>query len=130
VDLTGCDSLAVAIGTSHGVYPPGLAPRLHLDLLRQIGSAVPVPLVLHGGSGNADSEVAEACRSGIAKVNIASDIKAAYYGTMRELLVRDPGLIHAEQIEPACEAALAQVVHAKNRLLGACGGADAILGLA
>src|SRR3954466_2471214 len=58
VEQTGVDSLAVAIGTFHGLYPANLKPELKLDLLKEIKSRVSIPLVLHGGSGNpADDEI-------------------------------------------------------------------------
>lgn len=75
---TGIDSLAVAIGTSHGLYPEGFVPKLQLDLLKELKQVSPVPLVLHGGSDNPDEEIRQACQIGIRKVNIASDYKAAY----------------------------------------------------
>jgi fructose-bisphosphate aldolase class II len=120
VAATGCDSLAVAIGTSHGLYPAGMEPKLRLDLLDEIRAAAPVPLVMHGGSGNPDAEVGEACHRGINKVNISSDIKHAYYTRMRDVL-RDPVLREPNCIEPDCEAALEAVVHHKNQLFGATG---------
>ena len=55
---TGVDSLAVAIGTYHGLYPKTLKPELKLDLLKEIKDRVKIPLVLHGGSGNPDDEIA------------------------------------------------------------------------
>src|SRR3954468_7280311 len=55
---TGVDSLAVAIGTYHGIYPKTLKPELKLDLLKEIKDRVHIPLVLHGGSNNPDDEIA------------------------------------------------------------------------
>lgn len=123
VERTGCDSLAVAIGTSHGLYPAGLKPKLRLDLLAEIRDAVRRPLVMHGGSGNSDAEVGQACHLGINKVNISSDIKHAYFVRMRQVLL-DEALREPNAIEPPCEAALAEVVHAKNALFDALGRAE------
>jgi fructose-bisphosphate aldolase class II len=117
---TGCDSLAVSIGTSHGLYPRGTAPKLRLDLLAEIAAAAKVPLVLHGGSGNPDAEIAQAVGLGIAKINISSDIKRAYYDALIEALAHTTAHEPAE-IEPAAENALAEVVHAKNQLFNAVG---------
>lgn len=120
VEQTGVDSLAIAIGTRHGIYPPELKAELKLDLLREIDAAVEVPLVLHGGSNNPDSEIEEACRLGINKVNISSDIKVAYFGEMRKVLtdlaVREPNVI-----QPPCVAAMNQVAAQKIDLFGATG---------
>ena len=79
VEETGCDTLAVAIGTAHGIYPAGMKPELRQDLLSEIKKRVSVPLVLHGGSGHDSGEIAEAVKRGINKINISSDIKDAFY---------------------------------------------------
>ncbi len=77
VEETGVDCLAVAIGTAHGVYKG--EPHLRYDLLEELAAKVPVPLVLHGGSGTGDDNLALACKKGISKVNIANDLfKGAY----------------------------------------------------
>jgi fructose-bisphosphate aldolase class II len=86
VDATGIDALAVAIGTSHGIYPKGYIPKLNLELLKVIKSKVSVPLVLHGGSDNPDAEINQAVKLGVNKINISSDIKLAFYQKMREIL--------------------------------------------
>ena len=120
VEQTGVDSLAVAIGTRHGLYPSTLKPELRLDLLDEIDAAVSLPLVLHGGSNNPDDEIGQACRRGINKVNISSDIKVAYYDRMREVLT-DAALREPNTIEPPCEAALKVVAAQKIDLFGAAG---------
>jgi len=102
---TGVDSLAVAIGTCHGIYPSWMKPEIKLDLLRDIKAKVDVPLVLHGGSGNPDFEIAESVKLGINKINISSDIKVAYHSKMREVL-QDAGLREPLSIQPACVAAM------------------------
>ncbi|WP_185870132.1 class II fructose-bisphosphate aldolase, partial [Erwinia amylovora] len=76
---TGVDTLAVAIGTSHGLYPAGKQPVLDIDRLKAIRQRLTIPLVLHGGSGNKDSEVAESIKYGVGKINISSDMKKAFY---------------------------------------------------
>lgn len=86
---TGVDTLAIAIGTAHGIYPKGFKPELKLDLLKEIKSKVTVPLVLHGGSANPDAEISESVRLGINKINISSDIKDAFYQQLRLDLAAD-----------------------------------------
>jgi fructose-bisphosphate aldolase, class II len=120
VEQTGVDSLAVAIGTRHGLYPAELKPELKLDLLDEIDAVVDIPLVLHGGSNNPDAEIEQACRRGINKVNISSDIKVAYYARMREVLA-DHGLREPNAIQPPCEQALKVVAAQKIDLFGAAG---------
>lgn len=73
VERTGIDCLAVAIGTAHGLYPAGVTPNIDFQLLAQLREAVHVPLVLHGGSGSGDDNLARAAREGICKFNIGSD---------------------------------------------------------
>ena len=74
VERTKVDCLAVAIGTVHGLYPKGLKPSIDFELLKKIREAVNVPLVIHGGSGSGDDNLARACKEGICKVNICSDL--------------------------------------------------------
>jgi fructose-bisphosphate aldolase class II len=121
VEQTGVDSLAVAIGTFHGLYPADLKPELKLDLLKEIKSRVQIPLVLHGGSGNPDDEIRESARIGINKINISSDIKVAYHSKMREVLGNDPKVREPNAIQPACIEAMKVVAAHKIELFGAAG---------
>ncbi|NPV47118.1 MAG: class II fructose-bisphosphate aldolase [Armatimonadetes bacterium] len=82
VAATGVDALAVAIGNAHGQY--ARLPRLDFALLERLRQAVPVPLVLHGGSGTPDADLQRAIGLGIAKVNVATDLVAG----VRESLLR------------------------------------------
>jgi ketose-bisphosphate aldolases len=124
VEATGVDSLAVAIGTFHGLYPAGMKPELKLDLLKEIKAVLPIPLVLHGGSNNPDDEIAIAAKTGINKINISSDIKVAYHSKMREVLGDDPKLREPLMIQPACIEAMNEVAAHKIRLFGADGKAE------
>lgn len=121
VEQTGVDSLAVAIGTFHGLYPAHLKPELKLDLLKEIKSRVQIPLVLHGGSGNPDDEIREAARIGINKINISTDIKVAYHNAMREVLGNDPKVREPNAIQPACIEAMKVIAAQKIELFGAVG---------
>ena len=120
VQETGVDSLAVAIGTYHGLYPSTLKPELKLDLLKQIKAKVGMPLVLHGGSNNPDNEIAESVKLGINKINISSDIKVAYHKKMREVL-GDQGLREPLSIQPPCVEAMNEVAAHKIDLFDATG---------
>ncbi|MCE1174405.1 MAG: ketose-bisphosphate aldolase [Propionibacteriales bacterium] len=121
VEATGVDSLAIAIGTFHGLYPAGMKPELKLELLKEIKAVLPIPLVLHGGSNNPDDEIGIAARTGINKINISSDIKVAYHSKMREVLGDDPKLREPLMIQPACVAAMNEVAAHKITLFGADG---------
>lgn len=124
VEQTGVDSLAIAIGTSHGLYPSDKNPELRHDLLEQIKAAVGIPLVLHGGSSNPDAELARAVSLGINKINISSDIKVAYHDRMREVLGTDRRLREPNAIQPECIAAMKVTAAEKIDLFGAAGKAD------
>ncbi|MFC2598046.1 MAG: ketose-bisphosphate aldolase [Actinomyces massiliensis] len=123
IEATGADSLAIAIGTRHGLYPSEVKPELRLDLLAQIKERLGIPLVLHGGSNNSDKEIAGAVRGGINKINISSDIKAAYFLRMREVL-EDIHLREPNVIEPPCEEAMRRCAAQKIDLFESAGKAD------
>jgi fructose-bisphosphate aldolase class II len=123
VQATGVDSLAVAIGTSHGIYPKNMKPELKLDLLKEIKDKVELPLVLHGGSNNPDDEIAQATKLGINKINISSDIKVAYHMKMREVLA-DESLREPLTIQPPCIEAMKAVAAHKIDLFGTAGKAS------
>ncbi len=84
VEQTAVDALAVSIGTTHGVYIS--APRLEIGLLKKIDAVSPVPLVLHGGSGTPGDQLSDAIANGISKINIYSELTAAWNRAMRDFL--------------------------------------------
>ena len=84
---TGVDSLAVSIGTSHGVYAGSRTPELNFKRLQELAAAVPVPLVLHGGSGTGDENLRRAVREGITKLNVYTDFLV---GAMAEIKAAEP----------------------------------------
>ncbi len=115
VQETGCDSLAVSIGTAHGVYPV-LNPRIDFDRLERIARRVRIPLVLHGGSGLPVETVNRAIRmggaGGISKLNIATDLELAFQKVMgvgrvpdREVRELDPVLLEkaGREVQALCE---------------------------
>ena len=75
VEQTGVDALAVALGTAHGAYKG--VPKIRFELLHELRDAVPVPLVLHGGSGSGDENLARCAKEGINKLNLSNDLKRA-----------------------------------------------------
>ena len=91
VQKTGVNSLAVAIGTAHGVYKG--EPKLDLDRLVEIRKIVDVPLVLHGASGLSEEAVKESIKRGICKVNFATELRIAYTDGVKELLEEKPETI-------------------------------------
>ena len=118
IESTGVDTLAVAIGTLHGLYPKNMKPKLRLDLLEAIAAQVDIPLVLHGGSANPDREIVRAIQLGISKINISSDIKNAFYQKCRQVLT-DPALREPLSIYPPAIQAMKAVARRKLDLFGA-----------
>jgi fructose-bisphosphate aldolase class II len=82
VKETEIDALAVAIGTVHGLYKS--KPNIRLGLLEEIAKRVPIPLVMHGGSGTRDTDVSKAISIGIAKVNVCTELVAAFADTFAD----------------------------------------------
>lgn len=113
VEATGVDTLAIAIGTAHGIYPKGVKPELKLDLLKKIKAVVNVPLVLHGGSSNPDAEIAESVKLGVNKINISSDIKVAFYQQCRKTLNENPELREPFELYPESIEAMKEVINYK-----------------
>lgn len=107
---TGVDALAIAIGTAHGAYK--MKPCLDLERLREIRSAVSVPLVLHGGSGLSDADFRNTVRDGIAKINIFTDLCEAGFAAEGDSYL---------ELRAARVAAIREAVKAKMRLFGSAG---------
>ena len=142
VRQTGCDSLAVAIGTSHGAYKFKGEPRLAIERLSAIARNVAVPLVLHGASavppevlalferhggklpgakGVPPAGIREAIACGIAKVNIDTDLRLAFTGHVRRVLSESPDVFDPRKILNAAREGMKEVVKGKMRLFGSSG---------
>lgn len=89
VARTGCGSLAVGVGTAHGVYKG--TPHIEQGVLKEIRSRLEIPLVLHGTSGVPDDQVAEAIRNGICKVNYATELRQAFTKGFMGYMAANPG---------------------------------------
>lgn len=94
--LTSTDSLAVSIGTSHGVYKQG-TPKLNFARLTELKQAVSIPLVLHGGSSSGDENLSHAAQLGITKVNIYTDLANAALNATRQDFNSEPDLAFAQR---------------------------------
>lgn len=115
---TGCDYLAVAIGTTHGHYQR--QPHLDIPRLKAIRTAVDVPLVLHGSSYTPDDQVAATIPHGVAKVNVATELSDVWLGAAK-LAAADTGLRYPSQILLPARDAVTERVRAKLRLFGSSG---------
>ncbi|RZT01140.1 class II fructose-1,6-bisphosphate aldolase [Cuneatibacter caecimuris] len=115
-ERTGVSSLAVAIGTAHGVYTG--EPKLDLDRLTEIRKVVSIPLVLHGASGLSDEAVKESIRRGICKVNFATELRIAYTEGVKETLEADPGVFDPKKYGKAGMAKVKELVMNRMKVCG------------
>ncbi|MBE7047550.1 MAG: class II fructose-1,6-bisphosphate aldolase [Ruminococcaceae bacterium] len=143
VTRTGVDSLAIAIGTSHGAYKfkPGQKPQLRFDILEEVSKKLPgFPIVLHGASsvipeyveminanggdmpdaiGIPEDMLREAAKSAVCKINIDSDIRLALTGTIRKYFNDNPSHFDPRQyLKPARAAVKDMVAHKITKVLG------------
>ena len=146
VTRTGVDSLAIAIGTSHGAYKfkPGTKPQLRFDILEEVEKRLPgFPIVLHGASsvipkfvqmvnayggrmpdaiGVPEDMLRQAASMAVCKINIDSDLRLAMTGTIRKYFAEHPDHFDPRQyLKPAREAIKAMVAHKIVNVLG-CNG--------
>ena len=146
VSKTGCDSLAIAIGTSHGAYKfkPGTKPQLRFDVLEECAKRLPgFPIVLHGASsvpqnfveeinkyggnmpgaiGIPEEQLAQAAKLAVCKINIDSDIRLAMTASVRKYLAEHPDHFDPRQwLKPARQAVKEMVTHKIVNVLG-CNG--------
>lgn len=122
VEATGVDSLAVAIGTAHGVYR-GI-PKLDVERLSEIRNVVSVPLVLHGTSGVPDDAVKECIKRGICKVNYATDLRIAFSKGVNEVLKENPAVFDPKKYNGRGRENVKKYVMDKIRVCGSAGKAD------
>ena len=145
VSRTGCDSLAIAIGTSHGAYKfkPGTKPQLRFDVLEEVSKRLPgFPIVLHGSSvpqefvekinqyggnmpgaiGVPEDQLREAARLSVCKINIDSDLRLAMTACIREHFALHPEDFDPRQyLKPARAAIKEMVAHKIVNVLGCDG---------
>ncbi len=146
VGATGCDSLAIAIGTSHGAYKfkPGTKPQLRFDILEEVSKRLPgFPIVLHGSSsvpqefvklinenggnmpgaiGVPEDQLRQAATMAVCKINIDSDLRLAMTASIRKYFNEHPDHFDPRQyLKPAREAIKAMVEHKIVDVLGSNG---------
>ena len=149
VSRTGVDSLAIAIGTSHGAYKfkPGTKPQLRFDILEEVAKRLPgFPIVLHGASsvvpeyvsmintyggampdaiGVPEEMLREAAKMAVCKINIDSDLRLAMTASVRKYLAENPSHFDPRQyLKPARENIKEMVKHKLIHVLGCDGAAD------
>lgn len=123
-EKTGIDSLAIAIGTAHGLYQG--EPKLDLERLSEIAEVVSIPLVLHGASGVPDETVKKAIARGICKVNYATELRIAYSEGVKEILAQAPDTIDPKKYGTSGIRKVKQFVMEKMMTCGCVGKANRV----
>lgn len=114
VEAVKCDMLAVSVGNQHGFVPNA---RIDFDLLARVKDASPVPLVVHGGSGLPDEQLARLHEYGVVKVNVASDLRNAMIRTFGEAYAANPKEASLIRVSKNAVAAITDVVERRIRTL-------------
>lgn len=122
VDATGIDTLAIAIGTAHGIYNG--EPKLDFERLAAIKKLVSLPLVLHGASGVPDESICRAIKGGICKINIATELKIPLARSILQCFKENPEENDPRRYLGLGKEAVKRVVREKIRLTGSAGLAD------
>lgn len=122
IKATGIDSLAIAIGTAHGMYKG--EPKLDFERLSAIRKLVELPLVLHGASGVPDESIREAIRRGICKINIATELKLPMAEAIKDCFSKNPEENDPRNYMGSAKKAVKKVVREKIRLCGSSDFAD------
>lgn len=116
IERTGIDSLAVAIGTAHGMYKS--EPKLDFERLAEIRNVTTAPLVLHGASGIASADVRRTIELGVTKVNVATELKIAFSDKVKEYFLANPEANDPRKyMEPGKEA-MAALIREKIDMCG------------
>ncbi|WP_437889914.1 tagatose bisphosphate family class II aldolase [Phytobacter sp. V91] len=116
VKKTGIDSLAVAIGTAHGLYTA--TPKLDFERLAEIRQLVDIPLVLHGASGLPAEDIRKAISLGICKVNVATELKIAFSDALKAYLAAHPDASDPRHYLVPAKTAMKEVV---RKVIADCG---------
>ncbi|OCG40077.1 tagatose bisphosphate family class II aldolase [Gilliamella sp. Bif1-4] len=116
IEKTGIDSLAIAIGTAHGLYKS--EPKLDFDRLSEIRSMVDIPLVLHGASGVPEKDVRECIKRGICKVNVATELKIAFSDALKQYFIEHPDANDPRHYMKPAKAAMKDIV---RKIITTCG---------
>lgn len=116
VARTGVCSLAVGVGTAHGLYAK--TPVLNKDLISTLRERLTVPLVLHGASGLPDKDIQDCIDRGICKVNFATELRIAHTRAVQTFLVENPDVIDPKKFGEKARAAVKDLVMSRIRVCG------------
>jgi fructose-bisphosphate aldolase class II len=113
---TGVDCIAIAVGTAHGMY--AAEPNIRFDIIKKVADAVPVPVVLHGGSGVPDDDIRNAILAGVGKINVNTENQVACTEMIRQVLNKDSKIIDPRKYLTPARKAMVDVVRSKIILFG------------
>jgi fructose-bisphosphate aldolase class II len=113
---TGVDCVAIAVGTAHGMYKGEV--KIHFNIIEEVSKAIPVPIVLHGGSGVPDDQVRKAISLGVGKINVNTENQVACTNTLREIFNKDAKVYDPRKYLGPAREAMKQVVLSKIKLFG------------
>ncbi|MCR8642564.1 class II fructose-1,6-bisphosphate aldolase [Paenibacillus sp. N1-5-1-14] len=113
---TGVDCLAIAVGTAHGMYAG--EPNIHFDIIEKVASAIPVPIVLHGGSGVPDEMLRNSIAAGVGKINVNTENQVALTQTIRDVLNADAKVYDPRKYLVPARKAMVEVVKSKIKIFG------------
>lgn len=116
---TGLSSMAVGVGTAHGVYKT--TPVLNTPLVSELRGMLTVPMVLHGASGLTDEAVQECIRRGICKVNFATELRIAYTQAVKQVLQDAPETFDPKAYGKVAREKVKELVKARMLVLGCAG---------
>ncbi len=116
---TGIDTLAVALGSVHGLKSKTVS--LDLERLQAIRKQMSIPLVLHGSSGVSDADIKQGVSMGLSKVNVATQLAQAFTGAVREVLNKDASLVDPRKYMSAGRNAQMEIVRERMRFFGSSG---------
>ncbi|WP_434324801.1 class II fructose-bisphosphate aldolase [Mycoplasma capricolum] len=116
VNLTQIDALAIAVGTSHGIFKT--APNLNFDRIKEIRDSINTPLVLHGSSGLSDTDLKKAINSGICKINIGTNLKLVYANSLKQWFKENPTSYDARKFGRFAIDQMKKVIKQKLEILG------------
>ncbi|NHN30210.1 class II fructose-bisphosphate aldolase [Paenibacillus agricola] len=116
VELTGVFTLAPAIGTAHGIYKG--EPNIDFKRIQEIASRVEVPLVLHGGSGIPEAQVKRCVSLGMAKMNVATELKNAFTLSLKQFFTEHPDNLDPRSYMSVAKEVVKQMALEKMRLCG------------
>ena len=118
-ERTGVDALAIAVGTAHGVYTGEV--KIRYDIIEAVTSKIPVPVVLHGGSGVPDDHIKKAIAAGAGKINVNTENQVAATAAIREVLNKDGKVYDPRKYMTPARNAMVEVVKSKMTLFGSAG---------